>query len=180
MPKHKPQKPPKGQRPPTEAAEALAAVAPLATRWIERLLTRASMPLTVAQYLALRAISREEVSVGELARRAGVSNPAASQLLAGLVDAGLIERGAVAGDRRRQALALTPAGERALESAAGLVRRELAALLEGIPRPEADALARLLPRVEARLSGAPPPPRPTRPPKPGPKGPRSPAPRPSR
>jgi DNA-binding MarR family transcriptional regulator len=155
---------PKPHRPQTDAAEALAAVAPLATRWIERLLRRAPTPLTVTQYLALRAISREQLSVGELARRAGVSAPAASQLLAGLADAGLLERGEVSGDRRRQALALSPAGGDALAAAAALLRRELAEPLRDLPRPEADALSRALPTVEATLSGAPPPPRPSPPP----------------
>ena len=79
----------------TEAAEALAAAAPLATRWIERLLAQHDPPLTVTQYLALRAIVRERISATELARRAGVSGPAVSQLLAGLADAGLIERDVV-------------------------------------------------------------------------------------
>src|SRR4051812_43378018 len=96
----------------TDAAEALASVAPLASRWIERLLAGHEPPLTVTQYLALRAIAREGVSGSELARRAGVSGPAISQLLAGLERAGLIARSPVAGDRRRQSLALSAAGNR--------------------------------------------------------------------
>src|SRR5919201_4200663 len=95
-----------------QAAEALAAAAPLATRWIERLLARHEPPLTVTQYLALRAIAREGISGTELARRAGVSGPAVSQLLSGLADAGLIERRALADDRRRQELALSAVGQR--------------------------------------------------------------------
>src|SRR5579875_2288831 len=92
---------PAARRPPHEAAEGLAAVAPLATRWIELLLARHDPPLTVPQYLALRAISRERISASELARRTGVSGPAVSQLLAALADGGLIERQAAAEDRRR-------------------------------------------------------------------------------
>jgi DNA-binding MarR family transcriptional regulator len=147
-------------------AEALAAVAPLATRWIERLLARHDPPLTVTQYLALRAIAREGISGTELARRAGVSGPAVSQLLAGLDQAGLINRQAIDDDRRRHALDLSPAGESAFYSAQALLRGQLASLLTDLPHPEADALARLLPRVEAALSGAPPPRRPPPPPKP--------------
>ena len=150
------------------AAEALAAVAPLAARWIERLLARHEPPLTVPQYLALRAIAREGVTGSELARRTGVSGPAVSQLLAGLASAGLVEREADAADRRRQALALSPAGERAFRSAESLLSAQLGELLAGLPRPEIDALARLLPSVEAALSGAPPPRRPPPPPPPRP------------
>ena len=157
---------PRPRRDQTDAAEALAAVAPLATRWIERLLAAHEPPLRVSQYLALRAIAHEDISGTELARRAGVSGPAVSQLLAGLAEGGLLERNPLAGDRRRQALSLTAAGEQAYRSADALLRQRLAALLTDLPRPEADALSRVLPRVESILSGAPPPRRPPPPPPP--------------
>jgi DNA-binding MarR family transcriptional regulator len=147
-------------RPQTDAADALLAVAPLVTRWVERLLAAHEPPLTLTQYLALRAIARERVGGSELARRSGVSGPAVSQLVAGLTDAGLVDRRPAAEDRRRQELALTSAGERAFRSAEALVRRRLGSLIADVPPPEADALARVLPRVEAALSGKPPPRRP--------------------
>jgi DNA-binding MarR family transcriptional regulator len=146
------------------AAEALVAVAPLATRWIERLLARHDPPLTVPQYLALRAVEREGVSGAELARRTGVSGPAVSQLLTGLADAGLLERQASADDRRRHALVLSSTGEQAFRSAEALLRERLGGLLVELPRPEVDALSRLLPQVEAALSGTAPPRRPPPPP----------------
>jgi hypothetical protein len=46
-----------------------------------------------------------------------------------------------------------------------LQRQELSSRLLDLPRPEADALARALPKVEAARSGAPPPRRPHPPPK---------------
>jgi DNA-binding MarR family transcriptional regulator len=131
-----------------------------------RLLAAQSPSLTVPQYLALRAIARDAVSAGELSRRAAVSEPAVSQLLAGLVDARLVERSPLASDRRRQVLALSPAGANALEAAEALLRERIGALLAGLPPPEADALARTLPRVESPLSGSPPPRRPPPPPPP--------------
>ncbi len=155
-----------------DAAEALVAVAPLTTRWIERLLAGHDPRLTVPQYLALRAIAREGISGSELARRTGVSGPAVSQLLAGLVDSGLLERRTTEGDRRRHVLTLTKTGARAFESAETLLRERLATLLVDLPRPEVDALSRLLPQVEAALSGAPPPRRPPPPPRPPPRPPR--------
>jgi len=166
---------PPPRRPPIEAAEALVAVAPLVSRWIERLLAGHEPSLTVAQFLALRAIATEEASASELARRTGVSGPAVSQLLAGLADAGLLERRELSQDRRRQTLALSARGARALVSAQTLLRERLSTLLAGLPRPEADALARALPHVEATLSGAPPPRRP-----PPPRPPPGPQPRPQR
>jgi DNA-binding MarR family transcriptional regulator len=160
---------PPPRHPPSEAAEALVAVAPLVSRWIERLLAGHDPPLTTAQYLALRAIGAGAESGSELARRAGVSGPAVSQLLSGLAGAGLLERRELEEDRRRQSLALSASGKRALVSAQTMLRGRVSSLLAELPRPEADALARALPKVEATLSGEPPPRRPRPPVGPPPK-----------
>jgi DNA-binding MarR family transcriptional regulator len=141
-------------------------VAPLVSRWMERLLARHDPPLRLGQYLALRAIDRESLGAGELARRTGVSGPAVSQLIAGLVEAGLVKQSPAAGDRRRQELSLSNTGSRARGSATKAMRAELSGLVTDLPRPEADALSRGLPVVEVMLSGAPPPRRPHPPPPP--------------
>jgi DNA-binding MarR family transcriptional regulator len=150
-----------------EAGAALAAAAPLASRWVERVLASHEPPFTVAQYLALRAIDRTPLSAADLARRAGVSGPAVSQLLSTLDAAGLVERRQAESDRRTQGLALTPYGVQMLESTTSLVAERLGDLLADMPRPEADALTRLLERVEAALAGTAPP---RRPPPPRPAG----------
>ena len=145
--------------------------APLVSRWIERLLAAHDPPLTVAQYLTLQAIGDGEVVGAELARRAAVSPAAVSQVLAALEESGLLSRGRLENDRRRQPLALTEQGQWALRSAQTALRERLAGLLTDMPPHEADALARLLALLQASLSGTPPPPRPHRPPPPphGPK-----------
>ena len=150
------------------ATDALISVAPLLTRWIERLLAEGDPPLTLAQYLALRAIAGDGAESSEIARRSGVSGPAVSQLIGSLSEAGLLERSAVAADRRRYTLALTPAGSRVLRSAEGALRRRLSTLLGDVPPPEADALARLLVGVQDALQGRPPPRRQWPPKPPGP------------
>ena|SRR2546421_7034800 len=155
---------PAARRPETAATDVLVAVAPQLTRWIERLLAGHDPPLTLAQYLALRAIWRGAESGSEIARRAGVSGPAVSQLLATLTDAGLIVRAAAAADRRRHTLTVSGDGAAVLRSAEALLRRRLSALLADVPPHEVAALARLLGAVEASLDGRPPPRRP-RPPK---------------
>ncbi len=164
--------PPKLRTHTREAGAALAAAAPLAARWVERVLAAHTPPLSVSQYLALRAIAAQPLSGSELARRAGVSGPAVSQLVAALESAGLVERRQTGADRRSHQLALSRGGERTLRSATELVGERLAELLVDLPRPEADALTRLLERVDEALSGSAPPRRPApppRPPKPRPK-----------
>ena len=69
-----------------EPADALIGAAPLITRWLERVLA----PLTLNQFLVLRALAREPVEAGELARRAGVTAAAMSQLVASLEADGLV------------------------------------------------------------------------------------------
>jgi DNA-binding MarR family transcriptional regulator len=146
-----------------EAAELLSRVAPLASRWVERLLNAHEPPLSLAQYAALTAVADGELVGAELARRAAVSPAAVSQLLGSLEREGLLERTAAADDRRRQVLALGPEGRRVLRSARTLLRSRLAELLGDVPPHEADALVGLLEELEARLSGTAPPRRPKRP-----------------
>lgn len=146
----------------------LVLVAPLLTRWIERLLAATEPPLTVAQFLALRAIATEGVSGGELAHRTGVSGSAVSQLLSGLVDAGLLERSELAEDRRRQTLTLSTDGRRALQGAHASLSDHVSSLIAELAPLDAEALDRALSALAATLSGQPPPrrPRPPRPPPP--------------
>jgi DNA-binding MarR family transcriptional regulator len=155
------------------AAEALIRAAPLVSRWIERLLATHEPQLTIAQYLALQAIDEGKIVGAELARRAAISPAAVSQLLATLEESGLLTRGRLEDDRRRQTLALTKEGQLALRSAQAALRDGVGGLFAGLPPREADALARSLERLQASLSGTPPPPRPHRPPPPpGPKKPK--------
>lgn len=146
------------------AAEALGRVAPLASRWIERLLAGHDPPLTLAQYLVLGAVADGELVGSELARRAAVSPAAISQLLASLELAGLLERLRSPNDRRRQQLAPTTTGKKTLSSARRLLREQLRTLLADLPPHDTAALARLLETLEAPLTGTAPPPRPRRPP----------------
>src|SRR5947208_8423059 len=108
-----------------QAAESLARVAPVVSRWVERLLAGHEPPLTVAQYLALEAVAEGEMVGAELARRAAVSPAAVSQLLAALEGGGLVSRARLEEDRRRQPLVLTEHGRWALRSAQTTLRAQL-------------------------------------------------------
>ena len=152
---------------PRNTAETLAAVAPLVTRWMERVLAAADPPITLGQYLGLRAIAAGVDSAADLARATGVSESAVSQLVAGFERAGTVERTSASDDRRRRRLALTSDGERLLRSAQRLVGAQLEPLVASLAPPDADALAALLRRIEPALSGTAPPRRPPPPHPPG-------------
>jgi DNA-binding MarR family transcriptional regulator len=124
----------------------------------------------------LHAVDGGDVSAADLARSADISPAAVSQLLATVDAGGLVERNPATDDRRRRSLALTGAGREALRAASEAVRTPLARLLAELPPPEADALARALPHLEALLTGTAPPARP-RAPAPPPPRPRPPRPR---
>jgi DNA-binding MarR family transcriptional regulator len=127
------------------------------TRWLERALA----PLTLSQFLVLRALAREPLEAGELARRAGVSAPAMSQLVASLEAERLVERVARA-DRRRWEIKPTSRGLELLEQASTTARVSLTPILGELPKPEQEQLGRALQRIEAVLAGTPPPSRPAR------------------
>jgi DNA-binding MarR family transcriptional regulator len=133
-----------------------------------RLLAAQRPPLTVSQLLALRAIADGPIAAADLARRAAVSGAAVSQLIGDLERDGLVERAPAPADRRRLELALTVQGRRTLSSVQRRLGTQIGDLLRGLPRPEADALARALAQVESVLAGTPPP---RRPPPPHPKHP---------
>ena len=151
---------------PRNTADTLAAVAPLVTRWMERVLAGHDPPLTLGQYLGLRAIAAGTESAADLARAAGVSEPAVSQLMAAFERAGTVTRTAAGDDRRRRRPALTPEGERVLRSAQTLVRQRLDPMLAALPPHESDALAAGLAQLEPILAGTAPPRRPRPPPPP--------------
>ncbi len=139
------------------AVSALLATAPLVTRWIERLLAQLEPRLTLSQYQALLAIADESLSAADLAQRTGVSGPAVSQLLAGLVAAGWADRRPSSRDRRRQELLLTSDGEALLSAVDVALTGRLVELIGDTPDPELRALAVALPFVHSALAGTPPP-----------------------
>jgi DNA-binding MarR family transcriptional regulator len=118
--------------------DELVGSAAATVRWAERLLSAHEPALTLAQYLALHSIRRGPVTAAELARRAGISGPAASQLLSTVESAGWVTRTPFAHDRRSHELALTGTGARVLASANDVLHRSLAeleAILGGDPPP---------------------------------------------
>lgn len=107
--------------------------------------------LTIAQFRCLKMAQRGRVSLGELADANGVTPPAMSKMVDGLVEAGLLERRAAAADRRRLELVVTPAGRRRIDAVGDRLRAHLAQRLEGLPAAELASLERALAHVNAAL-----------------------------
>ena len=87
----------------------------------------------------------------ELADLAGVDRGRMSRILDELERRGFIQSQRVAGDARRQVLSLTPAGERLYENLFGELRELHAQMLAALQPADREALARILPALEATL-----------------------------
>ena len=98
--------------------------------------------LSISQLRALSLLSREAgASLADVAEHAGLGAPAASRMVEELVRNTLVLREPAAGDRRRLALRLSPAGARALRLAQSVARRPLSARLERLSAQERSKLS---------------------------------------
>lgn len=97
-------------------AEVMHEVTPVMMRaMFSELQRRQPQGVTHAQIRALMIVREHHgLSLSEFAEHFGTLLPAASKLVDLLVERGFIQRDAVAGDRRRVALTLTPRGEATL------------------------------------------------------------------
>ena len=95
-----------------ELAEELLEVLPPSMRRIrEEMRAGAHENITVPQWRILGAIYRGRNETSELAKHIGVSQPAISRMVDGLVDRGLVKRVPHRDDRRHIVLSLSRAGE---------------------------------------------------------------------
>jgi DNA-binding MarR family transcriptional regulator len=116
-------------------------------------LSESNSGLTVAQFRCLKMVQRStDVSLGELADANGVSAPAMSKLVDGLVEAGLLERRGSTDDRRRIELTVTAAGKRKLDTVGDRLKAHLAAQLASLGADELASLERALVRLNKALA----------------------------
>jgi DNA-binding MarR family transcriptional regulator len=138
---------------PTLEASLIATVAPVLRHLVfHARRRRAWSELTYQQYNVLRTIdTMGPQPQAELARRLLVTAPVITRLAATLADAGLVERGTDASDRRAVLLALTPKGRRRARA----MRRDLLAaaheLLDPLPASRRRAVARALDELQVLL-----------------------------
>lgn len=123
------------------AREILDAV-PLVMRVIRDHLCRHRSGLTVPQFRTLCYVSTARgTSLSAAADFIGLSVPAMSRLVDGLVEVGMIRRSASADDRRHVKLSVTTRGEAALREAQALAQAQLARAVSDLnPRQRADVV----------------------------------------
>jgi DNA-binding MarR family transcriptional regulator len=128
-------------------------------RALAELLQPTGLTPAQAEVLAVIAEAGGPLTVREIGERLVCESGSPSRLVASVADAGLLERGQRAGDRRAVELSLTERGRAAVEAvrraeselhgwlASSLGERELAALVRALrklvhERPAGDAIAR--------------------------------------
>ena len=101
--------------------------------------------LSIPQFDLLSTLTeREGISQSELAERLYVTKGNVSGLVDRLVQAGLVERRAIAGDRRSYAMHLTPEGRRLAEAGMATQRDFVASTLGKLPTGDLVELDRLV------------------------------------
>lgn len=109
--------------------------------------------LTALQYTALTVLERHpDMSVAQLARHSFVTAQSMADMVATLEERGLIERHRDQADRRRLAIALSPAGKELLDRYRDQVAALESRMLRGITRPQVTALRRSLTACHANLA----------------------------
>jgi DNA-binding MarR family transcriptional regulator len=128
---------------PDVCADAVMDVVPAVMDALRAAMRRHVGPqLSVPQFRCLAFIEREPgASIGAVAAFLGVTMPTASAMVDRLVRAGAVQPSADPGDRRRQRLHITPAGQAQLDDIRRGARDDLAHTLGG---REPEALRALL------------------------------------
>ncbi|MCU4177918.1 MarR family winged helix-turn-helix transcriptional regulator [Bosea sp. BH3] len=116
----------------------------------QRMLTQMSarirtLGLSIPQFDLLSTLTEQEgISQSELAQRLYVTKGNVSGLVDRLVQAGLVERRAIAGDRRSYAMHLTPEGRRLAEAGIAAQRDFVASTLGKLQQEDLTELDRLV------------------------------------
>jgi DNA-binding MarR family transcriptional regulator len=122
-------------------AQELLDVVPLVMRVIRKHMRRHRSGLTVPQFRTLCYVSSTpNSSLSDVADFIGLSLPAMSRLVDGMVDDGLMGRRTCADDRRHIRLSVTPEGEAALTGARRLAQERLADVVGQLPADQQQEL----------------------------------------
>lgn len=113
---------------------------------------KCTLALNRGQFCSLKLIALEaDLTVGELARRVGISSAACTKNVDKLVDLGLITRTVSTVDRREILLAPSPAGRRLVEEFEDLQWKQVAPVIDRLGQDKAEQLCNLLEEVSLGL-----------------------------
>jgi DNA-binding MarR family transcriptional regulator len=109
--------------------------------------------LTALQYTALTALEHHpDISSAQLARNSFVTAQTMADMITTLEERGLVERHRDHADRRRLAVALTPAGQDLLDRYRDQMTAIESRMLDGLTKPQIAALRRSLRTCHANLA----------------------------
>lgn len=122
-------------------ARELLDTLPMGMRVIRRHMRRHRSGLTVPQFRTLCFLTTAPgSSLSAVADFVGLSLPAMSRLVDGLVDKGLMQRRPCSDDRRQVRLSITPPGEAAITEARQLAQAQLAKAVAALTQDQRSAL----------------------------------------
>lgn len=132
--------------PSKEAAREVLSVVPLIMRTIrEEMRGCRSRGLSVPQFRSLGFVHRHAgASLSDVAEHIGLTLPAMSRMIDGLVEGKLMVRQSRSADRRCVTLDLTPRGRRLLESALAKVQAVLTTRFEALSEAETKGVVRTM------------------------------------
>jgi DNA-binding MarR family transcriptional regulator len=127
-------------------AREVLEVVPAVMRFIrDQVRHRRAAGLSLPQFRTLTFLSRvQDSSLSAVAGHLGLTLPAMSRLINGLVADGLVRRQTVATNRRQIALTLTAQGRAKLEKVRSEIRRQLAGWLRVLSVPEQKTVQRAM------------------------------------
>lgn len=121
-------------------------------RLARRIRQEAGTGVTLSQLSALSTIGRAgPLRLGELAEHERISNPTVTRIVAGLEDAGYVERRADPADRRCVRVALTAEGRQVLEASRHRADAYVGTRLAQLTAQQRDHLESALPALERML-----------------------------
>jgi len=132
--------------PARQCAREILETVPLVMRFMrDQVRLRRTAGLSLPQFRALLFLSRaKNSSLSAVAGHLGLSLPAMSRLINGLVDDRLVERQPVSTNRRQIALTLTARGQATLEKVRNEIRLRLADSLKNLPATEQKTVQRAM------------------------------------
>jgi DNA-binding MarR family transcriptional regulator len=116
---------------------------PIVMRFIRaEMRSKRARGVSVPQFRSMAFLRiNEGASLSQVAEHVGLSMPAMSRLVDGLVKRGLLARGSSESDRRKVTLRLTARGQDMIRAARKWTERRLAVVLESLPKGQRSEIA---------------------------------------